>query len=134
MDFPNLDSIRSANETRACREQSDKNPVNFVKLIRLGSPFRATGGCRSPLRSDSVKNGFGFRLRAYLAWRDLVNLDKRDPVLEKEIELIWKRSRFSGFRFSVSGFVIQKVGGLKQRLVGHRWSAAFRCGKMGFKS
>jgi hypothetical protein len=113
MDSPNLDFIRSANETRACRAQSDKNPVNSVNL---------------------VKNVFGFRLRAYLAWRDLVNLEKRDPGLENEIKLIWKRSRFSGFRFQVSGFVFQKLGGLKQRVFGHRWSAAFRCGEMGFKS
>jgi len=77
---------------------------------------------------------FGFRLRAYLAWRDLVNLEKRDPSLEKEMELIWKRSRFSGFRFQVSGFVFQKLGGLKQRMVGHRYSAVFRCGEMAFKS
>jgi hypothetical protein len=113
MDSPNLDFIRSANENRDCRAQSDKNPVNSVNL---------------------VKNVFGFRLRAYLAWRDLVNLEKRDPGLENEIKLIWKRSRFSGFRFQVSGFVFQKLGGLKQRVFGHRWSSAFRCGKMGFKS
>ena len=31
MDSPNLVSIRCANETRACRDQSDKNPVNFVE-------------------------------------------------------------------------------------------------------
>ena len=81
MDSPNLDSIGCANETRACREQSDKNLVNSV---------------------NPVKNVFGFRLRAYLAWRDLVNLEKRDSSLEKEIKLIWKRSRFSGFRFYTS--------------------------------
>ena len=76
---------------------------------------------------------FGFRLRAYLAWRDLVNLEKRDPGLENEIKLIWKRSRFSGFRFQVSGFVFQKFGGLKQRVFGHRWSRAFRCGRANSK-
>jgi glycosyltransferase involved in cell wall biosynthesis len=77
---------------------------------------------------------FGFRLRAYLVWRDLVKLEKRDPGLEKEMELIWKRNPVSGFRFQVSGFVFQKFAGLKQRVFGHRYSAAFRCGKMGFKS
>lgn len=132
MDSPNLDSIGCANETRACREQPDKNPVNSVKLIRLGSPFRATGGCRSPLHSDSVKNVFGFRLRAYLAWRDLVNLEKRDSSLEKEIELIWKRSRFSSFRFPV--LYCACWGKLNLCVLCHCYSEDFRCVEIRFKS
>jgi hypothetical protein len=50
---------------------------------------------------NPVKNVFGFRLRAYLAWRDLVNLEKRDSSLEKEIELIWKRNPIFGFWLQV---------------------------------
>jgi hypothetical protein len=43
-------TIRSANDLLASRKQSDENSVNFV---------------------NPVKNCFGFRLRAYEAWRDL---------------------------------------------------------------
>jgi len=80
--LPKSDLVRAllTNETRACREQSDKNPVNSV---------------------NPVKNVFGFRLRAHLDWRNLVNLEKRDSSLEKEIELIWKRNPIFGFWLQV---------------------------------
>ena len=73
---------------------------------------------------------FGFRLRAYEAWRDL---QKFFPDGEGEVKLglqeIWKRNRFSVFSFQLSGFLLRNLGGLKQRLFGHRWPGSFRCGK-----
>jgi hypothetical protein len=71
---------------------------------------------------------FGFRLRVYEAWRDLRAFFPGEYLdLESGLEDIWKRNGLSGFRFRVLGFLLRKIGGLKQRLVGHRWSRAFRC-------
>ena len=55
-------TIRSANDLLASRKQSDENSVNFV---------------------NPVKNCFGFRLRAYEAWRDL---EKFFPGEENELK------------------------------------------------
>ena len=73
---------------------------------------------------------FGFRLRAYEAWRDLEKFfpDGEDE-LKNELQAIWKRSRFSGFRFQVSGFVLRKWGGLMNQIFGHRVKGCFRPGK-----
>jgi GT2 family glycosyltransferase len=71
---------------------------------------------------------FGFRLRAYEAWRDLRAFFPGEYLdLETGLQAIWKRNGFSVFGFQVSGFLMRKLGGLKQRLVGHRWSRSFRC-------
>ncbi|MCX6975820.1 MAG: glycosyltransferase family 2 protein, partial [Verrucomicrobia bacterium] len=126
-DCANTSPIRSADVPASSPETSHSSLATAPEALAPASSYSL------PVTTPPSA-WFGFRLRAYLAWRDLVNLEKRDPGLEKEIELIWKRSRFSGFRFPVSGFVFQKLGGLKQRVFGHRWSAAFRCGEMGFKS
>ena len=48
---------------------------------------------------------FGFRLRAYEAWRDLERFfPDGETELKKELQGIWKKNWFSGFRFQVSGF------------------------------
>jgi hypothetical protein len=93
----------------ASKKQRDEKPVNFV---------------------NSVKNCFGFRLRAYEAWRDLEKFfPTEEDGLKNELQGIWKRNSCSGFRFQVSGFLLRKVGGLKLRLLGYREHASFRCGK-----
>ncbi len=71
---------------------------------------------------------FGFRLRAYEAWRDLGRFfpDGEDE-LKNELQGIWKRNWFSGFGFRFSGFVSRKLGGLKLRVLGYREHASFKC-------
>ncbi len=82
----------------------------------------------SLLATTSPVAWFGFRLRAYAAWRDLRAFFPGEYLdLENGLESIWKRNGLSGFRFRVSGFLLRKLGGLKQRLGRHRWSRAFRC-------
>jgi hypothetical protein len=104
---------RSANDLLASIKQPDKNPVNLV---------------------NPVKNCFGFRLRVYEAWRDLGKFfpDGEDE-LKNELQGIWKRNLFSGFRFQVSSFLLCKWGGLKHLIFGHRWSSSFQCGVVGKK-
>ena len=71
---------------------------------------------------------FGFRLRAYVAWRDLRAFFPGEYLdLECGLERIWNRSRFSGLWFRVSSFILGKWGGLKDRIYGHRWPSSFRC-------
>lgn len=73
---------------------------------------------------------FGFRMRAYEAWRDL---EKFFPDGEDELKIrllgIWKRNAFSVFSFRFLGFGIRKLGGLKLRVLGYREGRAFRCGR-----
>jgi hypothetical protein len=109
MDNKKNHTIRSANDLLASRKQSDDNPVNLV---------------------NPVKNCFGFRLRAYEAWRDLQKFfPAEEDELKNDLQGIWKRNWFSGFRFQVSGFMFRKLGGLKLRVLGYREHASFRCGK-----
>ena len=71
---------------------------------------------------------FGFRLRAYEAWRDLEKFfPNGEDELKNELQAIWKRNWFSGFGFQVLGFVFRKLGGLKFRMIGYREQASFRC-------
>jgi len=73
---------------------------------------------------------FGFRLRSYEAWRDLEKFfPAEEDELKKELQGIWKRNWFSGFRFEVSGFVFRKMGGLRLRVLGYREHSSFRCKK-----
>jgi GT2 family glycosyltransferase len=73
---------------------------------------------------------FGFRLRAYEGWRDLEKFfPEGEGELKKELKGIWKLSAFSVFSFQFSGFVLRKLGGLKQRVLGYREHASFRCGR-----
>ncbi len=71
---------------------------------------------------------YAFRLRAYEAWRDLEKFFPGEYLdLERGLEGIWKRNKFSVFSFQFLGFLLKKLGGLKQRIIGHRWPASFRC-------
>jgi hypothetical protein len=76
---------------------------------------------------DSAPSWFGFRLRAYQAWRDLrAFFPEEYQDLESGLEKIWKRNRSSFFIFHFSFFLLRIWGGLKQRVVGHRWSSLFQ--------
>jgi len=97
---------------------------------------RPSTGSRSPATRYSLPvystpaAWFGFRLRAYQAWRDLRAFFPGEyQDLETGLQAIWKRNGFSVFGFQVSGFLMRKLGGLKQRLVGHRWPSSF-CSEM----
>ena len=84
----------------------------------------------APEALTSPSAWFGFRLRAYEAWRDLERFfPDGETELKKELQGIWKKNWFSGFRFQVSGFVLRKLAGLKLRVLGYREHASFRCGK-----
>lgn len=94
---------------------------------------RSTRGPASYLLpvTDKPSAWFAFRLRAYEAWRDLEKFfPKGEDELKKELLGIWRRNIFSGFRFSVSGFLLRKLGGTKLRVVGYRESASFQCRKI----
>ncbi|MCX6972906.1 MAG: glycosyltransferase family 2 protein [Verrucomicrobia bacterium] len=73
---------------------------------------------------------FGFRLRAYEAWRDLEKFfPNGEDQSKNDLQGIWKRNWFSGLRFEVSGFVLRKWGGLMNQIFGHRVKGCFRPGK-----
>jgi glycosyltransferase involved in cell wall biosynthesis len=77
---------------------------------------------------------FGFRLRAYKAWRDLEKFfPAEEGELKNELQRILKRGMFSVLCLQVSSFLFCKWGGLKQRIFGHRCSSSFQCGVVGKK-
>jgi GT2 family glycosyltransferase len=85
------------------------------------------------LTLDSPVQWFGYRLRAYEAWQDLEKFfpgEKGDfkEKLERIFLLTQKNRKVEMFIYKAAGFLIRKFGGLKQRIVGHRWSKAYRCG------
>ena len=78
---------------------------------------------------------FGFRLRAYEAWRDLGRFfPEGEGALKKELQGIWRRSSFSGFGFQVLGFMLRKLAGLKLRVLGYREHASFKCAEFSASS
>ena len=120
MDSQKLQSIRMANDTSASKGDSSSVPIRDIR----GSNFYILDSSTPP------SAWFGFRLRAYEAWRDLEKFfpDGEDE-LKNELQGIWKINSFSGFRFHVSGFAFRKLGGLKLRVLGYREHASFRCSK-----
>ena len=73
---------------------------------------------------------FGFRLRAFEAWRDLESFfPLEENELKRDLQSIWKRSKFSIFNFQFAGFLLRKWGGLIQRLTGSRVKQSFRIGR-----
>ncbi len=106
------------------------SPVS-ESLTRSASIPASSPATRHPsLATTTPSVWFGFRLRAYEAWRDLRAFFPGEYLdLETGLQAIWKRNGFSVFGFQVSGFLMRKLGGLKQRLVGHRWPSSF-CSEM----
>jgi glycosyltransferase involved in cell wall biosynthesis len=131
----------NAQRTCACASKSDSlaseladSPVS-ESLTRSASIPAAQPETSHPLLVTTTPSAwFGFRLRAYEAWRDLRAFFPGEFLdLETGLQAIWKRSRISGFGFQVSGFLMRKLGGLKQRLIGHRWPSSF-CSDMATKT
>jgi len=75
---------------------------------------------------------FGFRLRAYEAWKDL---EKFFPSSEEELKaMLSKVGRFEGskvakWKYEAAGWWGRKLGGLRKRLIGYREHRVFRCGR-----
>ena len=77
---------------------------------------------------------FGFRLRAYEAWRDLEKFfPGEENELKENLERIFlqkqKFRKTETLKYQAVGFLRRKLGGLKQRVLGYREHASFRCGK-----
>ena len=120
MDSQKLQSIRMANDTSASKGDSSSVPIRDIR----GSNFYILDSSTPP------SAWFGFRLRAYEAWRDLEKFfPAEEDELKNELQGIWKRNWFSGSKFQVSGFALRKLGGLKLRVLGYREHASFRCSK-----
>ena len=84
------------------------------------------------LKLDSPVQWFGYRLRVYEAWQDLEKFFPGEKSELKEnlqrIVLPMKKNRkVDMLIYKAAGFLIRKFGGLKQRILGHRWSVAYRC-------
>ena len=123
------DSPVSESPTRSASGPAS-SPATSHSLLAT-APEAPSPATSYPLPATTTPSAwFGFRLRAYEAWRDL---EKFFPVeeneLKNELQGIWKKNWFSGFRFQVSGFVVRKLGGLKLRVLGYRENTSFRCGK-----
>jgi hypothetical protein len=126
MDNQKDHTIRTANDPSTSGEYSSSVPIREIR----GSNSVALD-FRPELPATTTPSAwFGFRLRAYEAWRDLEKFfpDGEDE-LKNELQGIWKRNWFSGSRFQVSGFALRKLGGLKLRVLGYRENTSFRCGK-----
>jgi GT2 family glycosyltransferase len=120
MDKQKSSAFRNANDPSASGENSSSVPIRDIR----GSNSATLDSSTPPAE------WYGFRLRAYEAWRDLEKFfpDEEDE-LENELQGIWTRNWFSGFRFQVSGFVFRKLGGVKLRIMGYREHASFKCGR-----
>ena len=92
MDSQKLQSIRMANDTSASKGDSSSVPIRDIR----GSNFYILDSSTPP------SAWFGFRLRAYEAWRDLEKFfPAEEDELKNELQGIWKINSFSGFRFQV---------------------------------
>jgi len=120
MDNQKDPSIRIANDPSASVEYSSSVLIRDIR----GSNSATLDSSTPPAE------WYGFRLRAYEAWRDLEKFfpDEEDE-LKNELQAIWKKNRFSGFGFRFSGLVLRKWGGLMNQIFGHRVKGCFRPGK-----
>ena len=121
-----------------CAAEPDSLTSKLADSPVSESPTRsASAPASSPATSYSLpvthlpSAWFGFRLRAYEAWRDLVKFfPYEEDKLKKDLEGIWRKNQFSVFSFQGVGFVLRKLGGLKLRVLGYREHASFRCGRL----
>ncbi|MFM8983147.1 MAG: hypothetical protein ACKOLA_09635, partial [Spartobacteria bacterium] len=111
-DSENTSLIRSADTPASLPATSHPLPATAPKALTTPSAW------------------FGFRLRAYEAWRDLGRFfPDGEEELKMELQEIWWKNRFSVFSFQFSGFWLRKWGGLKLRVLGYREGRTFRCMK-----
>ena len=77
---------------------------------------------------------YGFRLRAYEAWRDLEKFfPGEENELKENLERIFLQKRkfrkTEILKYQAAGFLLRKLGGLRFQVLGYRENTSFRCGK-----
>jgi len=122
-----LASQSGASESDSLASELAVSPVS-ESLTRSAIGPASPPATRNPLLVTTTPSAwFGFRLRAYEAWRDLrAFFPEEYQDFESGLEKIWKRNRSSFFIFHFSVSLLRIWGGLKLRVVGHRWSRVFR--------
>jgi GT2 family glycosyltransferase len=124
MDNQKDPTIRTANDPSASREYSSSVLIRDIR-----------GSNSATLDSSTPPAGwYGFRLRAYEAWRDL---EKFFPIEEDELKenlerIFLQKRKFrktETLKYQLAGFLLRKLGGLKLRVLGYRENTSFRCGK-----
>ena len=121
-----------ASESDSLTSKLFDSPVSESLTRRAGGPASSLPETSYSLPVTHRPSAwFGFRLRAYEAWRDLEKFfpDGEDE-LKNELQAIWKRNWFSGFRFQVSVFFLRKLAGMKLRVLGYREHSSFQCKKV----
>jgi hypothetical protein len=117
MDNQKDPTIRTANDPSASGEYSSSVLIRDIR----GSNSATLDSSTPPAE------WYGFRLRAYEAWRDLEKFfPEEEDELKNELQGIWKKYRFSGLGFQVSGFMLRNWGGLMNQIFGHRVKVCFR--------
>ena len=107
------------------------------ELADGGGQMAEVGGRRSEA-SRSAAAWFGFRLRAYEAWRDLEKFFPGSEFdLKKNLEQLFlpnpKHRSTDLLKYRFSGWWVRKVAGIKGLLTGSRVRRCFRAGKYGPK-
>jgi hypothetical protein len=124
MDNQKDPTIRTANDPSASREYSSSVLIRDIR----GSNSATLDSSTPPAE------WYGFRLRAYEAWRDL---EKFFPIEEDELKenlerIFLQKRKFrktETLKYQLAGFLLRKLGGLKLRVLGYRENTSFRCGK-----
>jgi hypothetical protein len=122
MDSQKLQSIRMANDTSASKGNSSSV---YIREIR-GSNFYILDASTTP------SAWFGFRLRAYEAWRDLERFfPEGEGELKENLKRIFLEKRkfpkTEMLKYQAAGFLLRKLAGLKLRVLAYREHASFRC-------
>jgi GT2 family glycosyltransferase len=124
MDNQKDPTIRTANDPSASGEYSSSVLIRDIR----GSNSATLDSSTPPAE------WYGFRLRAYEAWRDL---EKFFPIEEDELKenlerIFLQKRKFrktETLKYQAAGFLLRKLGGLKLRVLGYRENTSFRCGK-----
>ena len=130
MDNQKDHTIRFANDPSTSGEYSASVSIREIR----GSNSVALD-FRSELPATTTPSScFGFRLRAYEAWRDLEKFfPGEENELKENLERIFLQKRkfrkTETLKYQAAGFLLRKLGGLKLRVLGYRENTSFRCGK-----
>jgi hypothetical protein len=130
MDNQKDHTIRFANDPSTSGEYSASVSIREIR----GSNSVALD-FRSELPATTTPSScFGFRLRAYEAWRDLEKFfPAEEDELKENLERIFLQKRkfrkTETLKYQAAGFLLRKLGGLKLRVLGYREHTSFRCGK-----
>jgi GT2 family glycosyltransferase len=124
MDNQKDHTIRTANDRSTSGEYSSSVPIRDIR----GSNSATLDSSTPPAE------WYGFRLRAYEAWRDLEKFfPTEENELKENLERIFLQKRkfrkTETLKYQAAGFLLRKLGGLKLRVLGYRENTSFRCGK-----